>query len=82
MCQLSVRVIALYIALVGHFYKFRRGDRVMIISGQYASQRGTVDSAVFQRTGDWPEEFAPGYHVLLDDGAVATVRWDQVRAIG
>jgi hypothetical protein len=38
-----------------------------------------IDSAVFQRTVDWPEEFAPGYHVVLEDGTVVTVRWDQVK---
>jgi hypothetical protein len=39
---------------------------------------GAVDSAVFQRTVDFPDEFAPGYHVVLEDEAVVTVRWDQV----
>ena len=37
----------------------------------------TVDSAAFYRTGDYPE-FAPGYHVILGDGRVVTVSWDQV----
>ena len=63
---------------MGHYYRFKRGDRVAIISGRYAGRRGVVDSAVFQTTVDWPEEFAPGYHVVLDTGRVVTVRWDQV----
>jgi hypothetical protein len=33
-----------------------------------------VDSAVFQRTVDQPDEYAPGYHVVLDNGEVVTVR--------
>ena len=52
---------------------------MLIISGRYAGPKGVVDSAAFQRTVDEPDEFAPGYHVLLDDGTVATVRWDQVK---
>ena len=38
-----------------------------------------VDSAVFQRTVDYPDERSAGYHVIPDIGAVVTVRWDQVR---
>ena len=43
---------------------------------QYAGATG-VNSAVFQRTVHYPEEFAPGYHVVLDAGPVVTVRRDQ-----
>jgi len=39
-----------------------------------------VDSAVFQRTVDYPEEYSAGYHVILDSGPVITVQWDQVDA--
>jgi len=39
-----------------------------------------VDSAVFQRTVYQPDEYAPSYHVVLDDGAVVAVRSDQVRS--
>jgi len=39
---------------------------------------GIVDSAVFQRTVDYPNEYAAGYHVVLEDVRVVTVRWDQV----
>ena len=63
---------------MGHFYRFKRGDRVTIICGRYAGATGVVDSAVFQRTVDYPDEYAPGYHVVLDKGPVVTVRWDQV----
>ena len=58
---------------------FTRGDRVTIISGRYAGQHGLVDSNVFQKTADYPKEYARGCHVVLDDGQVVTVRWDQVK---
>ena len=41
-------------------------------------QAGAVNSAVFQRTVDYPDEYSPGYHAVLDDGPVVTVRWDQL----
>ncbi len=63
---------------VGHFYKFKRGDRVSIVSGKHTGSEGRVESAVFQRSVDYPDEFAPGYHVVLDDERLVTVRWDQV----
>ena len=66
---------------MGHFYRFKRGDQVTIVSGRYAGLPGTIDSAVFQRTTDYPDEFSPGYHVIIDDDLVVTLRWDQVRAI-
>ena len=60
---------------------FIRGERVTIISGRYAGQDGLVDSNVFPCTVDDPEDYAPGYHVVLDDGQVVTARWDQLAAI-
>ena len=65
---------------MGHYYRFKRGDRVIITTGSYQGCTGTVDSAVFQLTVDQPDEYAPGYHVVLDNGEVVTVRWDQVRS--
>ena len=64
---------------MGHYHRFKRGDLVVIVSGRYEGHQGVVDSAVFQRTVDYPDEFAPGYHVVLEDGTVVTVRWDQVK---
>ena len=64
---------------MGHYYRFKRGDRVTIISGRNQGIKGVVDSAVFQRTVDAPDEYSPGYHVVLDSGSVVTVRWDQVQ---
>jgi ribosomal protein L24 len=66
---------------MGHFYRFSRGDRVVIVSGQRTGALGVVDSAVFQRTVDYPEEYSPGYHVVLADETVVTVRWDQVERV-
>ncbi len=67
---------------MGHYYRFKRGDRVVIVFGQRAGVLGVVDSAVFQRTIDHPEDVSPGYHVVLPDNAVVTVRWDQVKKAG
>ena len=63
---------------MGHSYRFKRGDRVRIVAGKHAGSEGWVESAVFQRTVDYPDEFAPGYHDILDTDEVVTVRWDQV----
>ena len=67
---------------MGHYYRFKRGDRVVIVSEQQSGMMGVVDSAVFQRTIDHPEDVSPGYHVVLADNAVVTVRWDQVKIAG
>ena len=55
-----------------------RGAQVHITSGRYAGRVGFVDANVFQRTVDYPDELALGYHVLLGDGTVVTVRRDHV----
>ena len=52
----------------------RRGDRVTITTGKYAGHTGTVDSNVYQRTVDYPEELSNGYHVMLDNEELVTVR--------
>jgi ribosomal protein L24 len=58
-----------------------RGDRVKIITGKYAGHFGTVESNVYQRTMDYPDEFSNGYHVMLDSKVLVTVQWDQVDAV-
>ena len=45
---------------MGHYYRFKRGDLVIIVSGRYEGYLGAIDSAVFQRTVDYSDEFAPG----------------------
>jgi ribosomal protein L24 len=39
---------------MGHYHRFKRGDLVVIVSGRYEGHQGVVDSAVFQRTVDYP----------------------------
>ena len=39
-----------------------------------------VESKVYQRTVDWPDEWANGHHVMLDTEKLVTVRWEQVQA--
>ena len=39
-----------------------------------------MDANVFQRTVDFPDEFAAGFHLELDDGTWVTVKKDQVTA--
>ena len=60
----------------------RRGDRVRIINGKYAGQKGAVESNVHQRTVDYPDELHDGFRVMLDTGVLATVRWEQVESMG
>ena len=58
----------------------RRGERVTITTGKYAGHSGTVESNVFQRTVDFPDEWANGHHVMLDSEKLITVSWEQVRS--
>ena len=67
---------------MGQYYGYKRGDPVTIVSGRYQGQIGVVDSAVFQRTVDYPDEYSSGYHVVLEAGPVVTVRWDQLASHG
>ena len=57
-----------------------RGDRVKIITGKYAGHFGTVESNVYQRTVDDPDEFDNGFHIMLDPELLVTVRWDRVES--
>ena len=49
---------------MGGYYKFRRGDKVIINSERYKGVSGGVDSAVFQRTADYPDQYVPCYHFI------------------
>jgi len=51
---------------MGHYFK--GGDPVSITWSRYAGATGVVDSAVFQRTVDPPNEFAPGYMLCWTRG--------------
>ena len=77
---LSCCVTGSYNAHVSHNYRYKRGDPVRIRWGSYAGAVGVVDSAVFQKTVDYPDDYSAGYHVVLEDERVVTVRWDQVRS--
>ena len=59
-------------------FPVRRGGRVKIITGKYAGRTGTLESNVYQKTVDYPGEWASSYHVMLDTEELVTVRWDQV----
>ncbi len=48
------RVTGRYRRFVGYHYQFKRGDPVVILSGRYKGHKGVIDSAVFQRTVDYP----------------------------
>ena len=58
-----------------------RGTRIQIISGSHRRKTGAVEAAVFQKTVDYPDEYAHGFHVTLDDGTWVTVRRGQVEAL-
>jgi len=53
--------------------------KIRIISGSYAGRTGTVEAKVFQKTVDYPDEYAHAFHVTLDDGSWVTVRQDEVK---
>ena len=61
-------------------YRFKRGDRVRHTAGPHSGKTGTADSAVAQLKGE-DGYLVPmaGYHVRLDDGKLATVRWDLLK---
>ena len=46
----------------------------MNTSRKYPGHTGTVESNVYQRTVDFPEELANGYHAMLDSGELVTVQ--------
>ena len=56
---------------------FARGTEIRITSGSYAGRTGTVEATVFQTTVDYPDEYAHGFHVTLDDGTWVSVRQEQ-----
>lgn len=42
---------------------------------KFASRFGTAESNVYQRTVDYPDQWANGFHVMLD------TEWDQVNLV-
>ena len=60
--------------------KYGPGDRVRIIRGANGGISGTVDSLVGQVMVGGRSVTGPGYNVVLDDGQVATIKWDEVES--
>ena len=56
------------------------GERVRNTWSKYAMHTGTVESNVYQRTVDYPDEWANGYHIMLDSEELVTFRWEQVES--
>ena len=46
----------------------RRADQVT--TGKYVGHLGTVEANVYQRTADYPDELANGFHIMLDNGVL------------
>ena len=59
-----------------HF--LRRGTRIVIVFGRYAGLSGIVDANVLAKSLDSSPGYATAFRVQLDDGALVTVRTDQV----
>ena len=57
------------------------GQESELHPGTHRGKSGIVEAAVFQKTVDFPDESAHGFHVSLDDGAWVTVRREQVAQI-
>ena len=52
-----------------------------ITTGKYAGQYWTIESNVYQRTVDYPDEYANGHHVMLDSEELVTVRAHQMKGL-
>ena len=59
-------------------YRFRRGDRVLVIAGPHEGSRATVDSRDGQMKSEHGLVSIPCYNVKLDNGRWAQVQWDWV----
>ena len=66
---------------MGFHYRFSRGYRVQIISGEHKGATRTVDANVFQGNVDLPNGHTPCHHVLLDNDLVITINANQVEAL-
>ena len=53
----------------------------MITSGTFRDCAGTVGNIVYQTSVDYPDDWAPGYQITLDNDTWAQVRWDQVMGL-
>ncbi len=53
----------------------------MISTGKYAGHNRTVESNVYQKTVDYPDEWFNSYHVMLDTEELVTGRREQVEEL-
>ena len=60
-------------------YRFKRGDRVLVIAGPHKGSRATVDSRDGQMKGESGLVSMPCYNITLEEGTWAQVRWDWVQ---
>jgi hypothetical protein len=58
-------------------YQFARGDILRVLYGSLEGHFATIQACVFSSTVDDLKRDA-AYHVELDDGRLALLRWDQV----
>ena len=61
---------------VSQSYEFRRGDPVAIFSGCHKGVMGMIESAVFQRSVEHPNDLVAGYHAVLDYGRAVGSGWN------
>ena len=62
------------------YYPFKRGGRVEHHYWQLPGMHRDRGQRRVPAHRVSPDEYAPSYHVVLDDGAVVAVRSDQVRS--
>jgi len=60
-------------------YRFKRGDRVLVIAGPHKGRQAIVDSRDGQMQGEHGLVSMPCYNVVLDKGRWAQVQWDWVQ---
>jgi hypothetical protein len=60
-------------------YRFKRGDRVLVIAGPHNGRRATIDSRDGQMKGERGLVSIPTYNVQLGENRWAQVQWDWVQ---
>ncbi len=60
---------------------FGRGDRVLVLGGLHGGITGTVERFVAELTTNGYNVTEHGYRVVLDDGQMVSVKWDEVEAL-
>lgn len=60
---------------------FGRGDRVLVLGGLRSGITGTVERFVPELTTNGYNVTEHGYRVVLDDGQMVSVKWDEVESL-